>query len=120
DDHNAAAPTAVSVGSRVDGILSSGDVDVFELNMTSGAPVVRLTPTAGLRSNLHASLTVRNASGRVVGSAAPATAVEWQAAVTVPVNSAGYTVEVRQSAWKTPSTGFSTYGSLGRYTLEVL
>jgi hypothetical protein len=94
---------------------------VFAVDVADGTLTVQLRPPAGESawSNLAARLTVRNSLGTVVAGAAPGAPSGWTVDVAPVVSAGRYTIEVQPVGWLTPSTGFSTYGSLGAYELVV-
>jgi hypothetical protein len=117
DDH--VGTRLVGATSMTEGIIGAGDVDVFAVDLGSGAATVTLRPALSDGSNLHARVTVRDPAGAAL-SAAPAVVRNWTSSVAFTVSTPGrYTIEVAPSSWLTPTTGFSTYGSMGAYTLEV-
>jgi hypothetical protein len=100
-------------------IGAGGDVDLFAVDLGVGPATVTLRPALAQGSNLHAQVTVRDAAG-VALNARPSLVTNWQSSVAFDVAAPGrYTIEVGSSGWLTPLTGFSTYGSLGAYTLQV-
>jgi len=123
DDHSSVAALATLVGanSTTAGLIGAGgDVDMFAVDAGPGAVTVTVRPSVAAGSNLHAKVTVRGPGG--TSASAQPTAVEgWSSVVTfdAPV-AARYTIEVEPSSWLTPSTGFSTYGSMGAYLLDVV
>jgi hypothetical protein len=124
DDHANSGLGATVVPSRsttIGTIERTGDVDVFAVDVADGTLAVQLRPPAGEAtwSNLAARLTLRNASGAVVGSAAPAAPSGWTVNLAPVVSAGRYTIEVQPVGWLTASTGFTTYGSLGAYELVV-
>ncbi len=122
DDH-AAVPdfaTLVAATSTTAGIIGAGgDVDVFAVDVGPGTVTVTVRPSLADGTDLHASVTVRDPSGAAV-SAQPLVVAGWTSQVPVEAQTQGrFTIEVRSSSWLTPATGFSTYGSMGAYVLEV-
>ncbi len=122
DDHASVADFATLVGSTstTEGIIGAGgDVDVFAVDVGPGTVTVTVRPSVPDGSNLHAQVTVRDPSGNAV-SAQPVVVAGWTSQVAVEAQTQGrFTIEVRSSSWLTPTTGFSTYGSMGAYLLEV-
>jgi hypothetical protein len=124
DDHADIALFATLVGSAstTDGVVGAGgDVDVFAVDVGAGAVEVSLGPTFASLSNLLASITVRDSAGAVVGTGSPQSATDWTATAGFVAPAPGrYTIEVRPVGWLNPvDTGFSTYGSMGAYQLQV-
>lgn len=118
DDH-ACVRLIESTSTTAGAIGAGGDVDVFAVDLGVGPATVALRPGLAEGSNLHAQVTVRDAAG-VALNARPSIVTNWQSAVAFDVAVAGrYTIEVGSTGWLTPVDGFSTYGSLGAYTLQV-
>ena len=113
-------PTLIGSTSSTTGIVGSGgDVDVFAVDLGVGPAMVTLRPGMAEGSNLHAVVTVRDPGGVAV-DARPGVISNWTSSVSLDVAVAGrYTIEVRSTAWLTPIDGFSIYGSMGAYTLDV-
>ena len=122
DDHASVAAFATLVGSNstTSGVIGAGgDVDVFVVDAGPGTIDVTVTPALREGTNLHARVTVRDPAGNVV-SAQPTDIAGWTSTVSIEAPAQGrYTIEVRSSSWLTPTSGFSTYGSMGAYELEV-
>ena len=114
------APTLLGSTSITAGIIGAGgDVDVFAVDVGVGPMTVTLRPTLAEGSDLHAQVTVRSPDGST-WSAGPSVVTNWTSAVSFGVAVAGrYSIEVRSTGWLTPIDGFSTYGSMGAYTLQV-
>lgn len=124
DDHADIALFATLVGSTstTAGVVGAGgDVDVFAVDVGAGAVDVSLGPTSAAWSNLLASVTVRNSVGAVVGTGSPQSATGWTSNASFVAPEPGrYTIEVRSVGWLNPfNSGFSTYGSMGAYRLQV-
>jgi hypothetical protein len=123
DDHADATASATLIAPHAvaDGVIgTAGDFDVFAVDVAAGAVEVAVRPTVAAWSNLLASVTVREPGGGAISSAPATTATGWTSKVDFVAPSSGrYSIEVRPSAWLTVSTGFSTYGSLGAYQVEV-
>ena len=121
DDHGggSANATAVCHSSTTTGrIGAGGDKDSFRVVAGAGTLDVTVQPMATW-ANLHAKVTVSDSTGAVVGSATPGAAVSWTSTVSTVATPGVYTIDVESTSWLTPSTGFSTYGSLGAYELRV-
>jgi hypothetical protein len=100
---------------------STGDRDVFAVDVGAGQLSVTLRPPVGGESwsNLFAMVTVRGADGSVVAAARPSDPGSWTASLVTNVQGGRYFVEVDPIGWRTPIDGFSVYGSLGAYELSV-
>ena len=122
DDHAPVAAFATLVGSNstTAGVIGAGgDVDVFAIDAGPGTVTATVTPALTEGTNLHARVTLRDQTGNVV-SAQPTVIAGWTSTVSIVAPTQGrYTIEVRPSSWLTPSSGFSTYGSMGAYELQV-
>ena len=124
DDHadTASSPTVVpSNGVASGNIGRTGDRDVFAVDVLDGTLSVQLRPPTGQAnwSNLAASVTIRNSLGNVIASAGPGVPSGWTVNLSPSVLAGRYTIEVDPIGWLTPSTGFTTYGSLGAYELAI-
>ena len=118
DDHGNAAGTATALTAPVTatGSLAVSDVDVFSVTAGAGTLTATLAPTG---DNLHATVTIKDSGGQTVATAAPAVAVGWSAVASATVASGTYTMTVERSGWMTAATGFTSYASLGGYSLSV-
>jgi hypothetical protein len=118
DDHVCVRPVAAT--SVTAGVIGAGgDVDLFAVDLGVGPATITLRPALAQGSNLHAQVTVRDATGAALNSR-PSLVTAWQSSVAIDVAVPGrYTIEVGSTGWLTTVTGFGTYGSLGAYTLEV-
>jgi PKD repeat protein len=126
DDHGntAAAATGLS-GTAVGGVVSASaqgvierptDVDVFSFTAAAGSATITLSPAA--RSpNLDALVTVRNAAGTALATVNPADAVNAVATVTLPAAGTYYVFVQGTGKGDPKATGYSSYGSIGQYTL---
>ena len=126
DDHGGAtAPTTLAGPTlAATGVIGSAvDLDVFQFDAGAGAVDITVAPvTEG--PNLDIALTLRDANGAVVASADPASSsvskvASGLAATIVTVVPAGtYTLSVDGTGKGDPTTtGYSDYGSVGRYAL---
>jgi hypothetical protein len=131
DDHGntAAAATAVTAGTPVNGIITTRtDVDAFAFT-GSGATTVTVTGASGL-PNLDLQLTVLDATGATVEVVNPAVArvsasvasgldATWSG--TLPASGATYTLLVDGIGSGDPATAgkYSDYGSIGNYQISV-
>ena len=112
------APTIGSSASFEGRLTSSGDVDSFNVDVAAGAFSVTARPMMA-NSNLSARVAVLDAAGTTVLVAAPDRLSDWTATVSGTLPAGRYTVQVSPASHLTPSTGFSTYASLGVYQLTV-
>jgi Metallo-peptidase family M12B Reprolysin-like len=130
DDHGNAPANATALGAPLSfatgGVIgNASDVDTFRIE--SGAGTINLTalPT-DLGANLDIKLTLFDASGVVLASADPAastinyaTALGLGSSVTAVVPGGSYYVQVDGVGYGlAASTGYSDYGSVGRFTLS--
>lgn len=130
DDHGNAPATATPLGAPLSfgtsGVIgNASDIDVFRIE--SGAGTLNLTALpAGLSANLDIKLTLLDASGLVLASADPAAstvnydvALGLGASVSAVVPGGSYYVQVDGVGFGlAASTGYSDYGSVGRFTLS--
>ncbi len=129
DDHGstAAAATTLPAGQAVNAtgvITTDADVDVFRVSATAGAATFSVAP-APESPNLDVLLEVRTAAGALLASANPPSgafsydaATGMAASVSLTLPTAGdYLLSVSGVGTGNPSTGYSGYGSIGRYTL---
>lgn len=131
DDHAgtlspAATPIANGTDQRTGVIASSSDADVFRFTTDGGATQIAAAPAAA-GPNLDIELALLDAGGAPIATSNPASSM-MSATVATGLNAgieedlpAGtYYARVRGSAHGNPlSTGYSTYGSLGAYTISV-
>jgi len=110
-----------STSTTAGNIGAGGDRDAFAVDLGVGSATVTLRPSLTGGSNLHAQVTVRDAAGAVVGAgSAPMVVTNWTSAATFNVPTPGrYFIEVTPTGWLAPTNGFSTYGSMGEYQLQV-
>lgn len=128
DDHGNTIATATALAGGVAGgvgnwsaqgiIERPSDVDMFRFTAGAGAATVSVSPSARA-PNLDALLTLRNAAGTVLATANPVEALN--ASVNVVLPAAGtYYVSVQGTGKGDPKAeGYSNYGSLGRYAVNV-
>jgi PKD repeat protein len=128
DDHGntvaTATPMAASSAGGVNlydaqGVIERpSDVDMFSFTAGAGTVTVSLSPAARA-PNLDALIELRSTSGTLLASANPADALNAGLSVLLP--SAGtYVVSVQGVGKGDPlGTGYSDYGSLGNYALQV-
>ena len=89
-------------------------------SIRSSLPPVTVTVTPGGRSpNLHPAVTVRAASGAVLGVGVPDSPAGPAVVSLANVSAGWFVVEVRPGAWYGPIAGFGTYGSMGAYEVSV-
>lgn len=125
DDHGSGTVTATPLpgtNATVDGVIETrGDVDAFSFS-TSGGTVSLRADGAPLGPNLDISMSLRDGTGAVVASSNPVDGLDASIVATVPAGS--YLVEVDGVGVGDPATnppsGYTDYGSLGRYTLTVV
>lgn len=123
DDHGNNLATATRLQAQdvaLSGIIETrADVDVFTFTTTSGADVRFSIDVADIRPNLDAALTLRDATGNVVAADNASGALTAGLSAAVPAGT--YTVEIDGvgvgNPLANPPTGYTDYGSLGRYDL---
>lgn len=130
DDHTDALATATALTGSASGLIAtSTDRDLFRyVAPTSGSRTFTAAPNP-VAPNLDVTLTLLSATGAQLAQANPTAAqpVPWQvvatgldASLTHTVTAgATYYLRVQPTALLTPSTGYSTYGTLGPYTLRT-
>jgi hypothetical protein len=119
DDHGdtAATATALDLGDSAQGVISTAaDVDAFTVDVAAGS-VTFTARGAALSSNLDTRLRLLDATGRRVASSNPARRLE--ATITRDLSAGRYVLLVEGVGRGHPSTGYSDYGSLGRYTITA-
>jgi hypothetical protein len=132
DDHAATAATATGLGAgtavRRSGVVTTrSDVDVFAAELTCAGTLNATAEPDPLAPNLDIRLRLLDATGAQVASADPmsayvnaATATGMSARISQSVPAGSYYLEVDGVGAGNPgTTGYSDYGSLGAYTLEV-
>jgi len=101
------------------GLLSSADdIDIFNIHVAPGVLSVKLTPPIAL-SNTYAAVSLLDAAGNVVGRSAPNRHSSWMAVLNTPTAGGWFSVVVEPVGFATPSTGWSSYGSIGNYSLNI-
>ncbi len=129
DDHGSGTTNATALGSPLSfatsGVIgNAADIDTFRID--SGAGTINLTALpAGLSANLDIKLTLLDSSGVVLASADPAAstvnydvALGLGATVSAVVPGGSYYVQIDGVGYGlAASTGYSDYGSVGRFTL---
>jgi PKD repeat protein len=127
DFGNTSATAAPLSGTAVNGvntfdilgvIETPSDVDVFQFNAGAGTLTINAKPFER-GPNLDILLQVRDAAGTLVAESNPADLLSGSISVTLP--SAGtYFISIDGSGLGDPlGTGYSAYGSLGRYSIAV-
>ncbi|WP_426105374.1 zinc-dependent metalloprotease family protein [Massilia sp. TSP1-1-2] len=93
------------------------DTDVFSLRAAAGTVTINATPFQ--RSpNLDILITLRDAAGAVLAQANPAALLSSAISIAVPAGQ--YYLSIQGAANGNPQgTGYSSYGSIGRYTMTV-
>jgi Metallo-peptidase family M12B Reprolysin-like len=95
-------------------IDTADDTDYFAVNVTTGFLSARIqTPTF---SNLRATISILNETGGTIAASDPSTS---GGIVEATVPNGRYFVKIAGVGLLTPSTGFSSYASLGFYRLAV-
>jgi PKD repeat protein len=128
DDHGSTQATATALtGPTLNAtgrIGTSTDTDWFSFTTPAGAVALSVAP-APLSPDLDASLTVFDAAGQQVAVADPLVArysgdvaSGLDASLTVTLTAGSYAVRIDGVGARTPSTGYSDYGSAGQYTLS--
>lgn len=131
DDHAdtlsaAATPIADGTGQRTGVIASGGDADVFGFT-TGGGHTQIAAATAAAGPNLDIDLTLFDAGGDMVATSNPPSSMVsatvasgLNAGIEADLPAGTYYARVRGSAHGDPlNSGYSTYGSLGAYTISV-
>ncbi len=121
DDHGNSPATATALPAgpapSITGVIgTTGDADVFSLNAGAGPLTLSASP-AVLGANLDILLELRNAAGALLASGNPADLLAATISTTVPGGT--YYVTVKGTGKGDPSTGYTTYGDLGAYTLSA-
>lgn len=128
DDHADSADTtsSLSTSAATDGVVSTAtDTDWFRF-AAAGSTTVTVTPQS-MGPNLDAKLEIRDSSGAVVASSDPpvttvngSTAGGLGASVTFTAAAGTYYAVVDGTGWGDPAgTGYSGYGSRGRYQVSL-
>lgn len=107
-------------------IGTAADVDVFSFSTAGGEVTINASPTP-VGPNLDVKPEILNAAGAVVASADPPVAVVnsalasgLDASITQTLAAGNYFLRVQGIGWGNPgTTGYSDYGSLGRYTVSA-
>jgi hypothetical protein len=97
-------------------ISSGSDVDVYRVDgATLVQPTLRMAPFG---PNLFATLKILDANGNPIATS-PATSTSTSLTYS-SLSASTYYLVVESAASGTPSTGFSTYGSIGVYSLQLV
>jgi PKD repeat protein len=126
DDFGGPAAPSVLAGSPVSlsGVIgSSSDQDAFQF--TTAAGVVNFTAAgASVGANIDIKLSLLDSTGSIVATDDPAvvtvnagSATGLDASISATVSSGTYRIIVDGVGFQTPATGYTDYGSVGRYTL---
>ena len=107
-------------------IANAADTDVFSLVSLGGSVTVHATP-ATVGPNLDIKLAILDAGGAVLASADPAVGVVssdiatgLDASVTLTLPAGNFFVRVQGAGYGDPlTTGYSNYGSVGRYSVTA-
>ena len=120
DDHGNTAATATVLPANaplsVSGVItSSTDVDVFAITTGTGNVVVNILPDS-LSPNLDILAEIRDSANTLVATSNPIGALN--ASFNLNLAAGTYYVFVRGTGEGSPTvTGYSSYGSIGQYTL---
>lgn len=118
DDHGNSLVTAtVHAGTDLSGLIErSNDVDLFRFYTSSRITANIRTVAAG--ANLDVLAEILDAAGTVVATSDPLNSLA--ASFTMTVNAGNYFLRVQGTGQGDPATtGYSRYGSLGQYTVEL-
>lgn len=119
----AAALSGTAVGSATTfdarGLVETpSDVDVFKFGAGAGTVTISAAPFERA-PNLDILLQLRDANGALLAESNPAAALNATLSVTLPA-AGTYYVSVQGTGLGDPlSTGYATYGSIGRYAFSV-
>ena len=128
DDHGNTTGTATALGTGKNGVVAtSTDKDVFRFSSTGGSYTMSVTPPAP-GPNLDVVMTLMRADGTVLNTVNPAsgqvnaeTASGLNARLTRSLPSGTYYLQVSPTGFGNPATnGYSTYGSLGAYSVRAV
>ena len=128
DDHgNTAAAATVLSGSTAGGVTTyttqgvierPGDTDMFSFSASAGAVTAAFSPAARA-ANLDARIELRNSAGTVLASANPLDALNGSLSFSVASAGTYYIAITGVGKGDAKTTGYSSYGSLGNYALQV-
>jgi PKD repeat protein len=119
DDHGNDSTTATVLpsGSQLNaiGVIERNtDMDVFAFTTGAGAITINVKPAA-VGPNLDILAELFNAAGNLVASSNPAGPLTASLSLSVPAGK--YYLRVSGTGYATPTTGYSSYDSLGQYTI---
>jgi hypothetical protein len=120
DDHGNDANTATALppgaSLSADGVIESNtDVDVFMFQTGAGAISLNVAPV-NPGPNLDVFIELFDSSGALVASSNPGSLLG--ATLNLTVAAGTYYLRLSGAAYATPSTGYSSYASLGQYILS--
>lgn len=129
DDHGntlgTATPLTVTTGNSSTTLTGSGvieradDIDMFSFSATAGATLALTVDPETYAPNLDVYIRLLQSDGSVLAQAKPASTLSASLQLTLP-NTGTYYLAVRNSGHGDPLTnGYSTYGSLGQYTINA-
>lgn len=126
DDHGGSAATATALSGSESGIIANSEDTDWFLFTARGSTTVTVSPQS-VGANLDAGLSVYRADGTLVASADPASgmvsasiAFGLDASVSADLPEGTYYAKVDGVGFGDPlSTGYSDYGSVGRYDITV-
>ncbi|TDD62344.1 hypothetical protein E1263_04090 [Kribbella antibiotica] len=123
-----AAAAALAIGTTATGyIAAETDTDVYKVTVTTAGNYTATANAAASGGNLDIKLDLLNSAGAVVASADPAsgqsdaaTPTGLGASVTANLAAGTYYVRIDNVGYGDPlSTGYTTYGSRGAYTVKL-
>jgi hypothetical protein len=99
-------------------IRSSTDVDFWSIIANNGYLKATVT-NSGYAANLLAKVSIYTGSGQLLDSRTMTPGVSSVSIEASGVSPGTYFAVVESGSWLTPFDGFSTYGSIGLYTLSI-
>ncbi|GAB3941775.1 hypothetical protein GCM10029976_061680 [Kribbella albertanoniae] len=123
-----AAAAALTVGTAVTGYVGTEtDTDVYKVTVDAAGNYTATANAAAFGGNLDIKLDLLNSAGTVVASADPAsgqtdaaTPTGLSSSVTANLAAGTYYVRIDNVGYGDPlSTGYTTYGSRGAYTVKL-
>ncbi|MFB6723488.1 pre-peptidase C-terminal domain-containing protein [Kribbella sp. NPDC056345] len=123
-----AAAAALTVGTAVTGYVGTEtDTDVYKVTVSAAGNYTATANAAAFGGNLDIKLDLLNSAGAVVASADPAsgqtdaaTPTGLSSSVTANLAAGTYYVRIDNVGYGDPlSTGYTTYGSRGAYTVKL-
>ena len=128
DDHGNTTGTATALtGTAAGGITTfstqgvierQGDVDMFRFTASAGSVTVGLSP-ASRAPNLDAQVQLLNSAGTVLSTSNPVDALNASLTFTLPAAGTYYVGVTGVGKGDPLTTGYTNYGSLGNYALQV-